>query len=234
MPFPGVLVSSVVLLLSQKALLKFYTLFLAILLGVAAVLINTCVAAHSEMYGDYYRPPPRNGPKLWVGVGAVQLLVALGYVFLLNLQSALGTLVVLDVMIPLLAMMAELPADAQQLVCVASTLALALNTVACLVSRLRWFYYSCRYVFLLLRHMYRIYGLQLLLEDTWKRIRFPDVLRVFWLTRITAQALILLYVVRTVRRESADTTGMAAHGANDTQVRIKGIVGYIFKYDQNI
>uniref|UniRef100_A0A4W6FN45 E3 ubiquitin-protein ligase RNF139 n=1 Tax=Lates calcarifer TaxID=8187 RepID=A0A4W6FN45_LATCA len=206
----GVLISSVVLLLSQKALFKFYTLFFAVLLGMAAVLINYYATSHIDFYSAYYKAAlgfrllPRNGPTLWLGMAAVQLVFGVGYVFLLNLQSVFAALVVLDIMIPLWGLMIELPADVRQLVAVFSGLALALNTAVCLAMRLKWFYYSCRYVYLLIRHMYRIYGLQLLLEDTWKRIRFPDVLRVFWLTRVTAQALILVYVVRAVRRESGD------------------------------
>ncbi|XP_069566436.1 E3 ubiquitin-protein ligase RNF139 isoform X2 [Brachyistius frenatus] len=222
----GVLVSSVVLLLSQKALFKFYTLFFAVLLGAAAVLVNYYAASHIDFYSAYYKAAlgfrllPRNGPTLWLGMAAVQLVFGVGYVFLLDLRSAFAALVVLDVMVPLWGLMIELPADVRQLVAVLSGLALALNTAACLAARLKWFYYSCRYVYLLVRHMYRIYGLQLLLEDTWKRIRFPDVLRVFWLTRVTAQALILVYVVRAVRRES----GGAGDGAADAQ-------GYLLSWD---
>uniref|UniRef100_A0A3P9J0Q1 E3 ubiquitin-protein ligase RNF139 n=1 Tax=Oryzias latipes TaxID=8090 RepID=A0A3P9J0Q1_ORYLA len=198
----GVVISIMVLLLSQKALFRFYTLFFAVVLAAVAVLINYHVTSHIDFYNTYYKTAlgfrlfPKNGPTLWMGMAAVQLLFSVGYVFLLDLQSVFAALVVLDVMIPLWAMMLELPADARQLVAVFSGLALALNTGVCLAMRLKWFYYSCRYVYLLVRHMYRIYGLQLLLEDTWKRIRFPDVLRVFWLTRITTQALILVYVVR--------------------------------------
>lgn len=222
---PGVLVSTVVLLLSQKALFKFYTLFFAVLLGVAAVLINYYATSHIDFYSAYYKAAlgfrllPRNGPTLWLGMAAVQLMFGVGYVFLLNLQSVFAALVVLDIMIPLWGLMIELPVDVRQLVALFSGAALALNTAVCLAMRLKWFYYSCRYVYLLVRHMYRIYGLQLLLEDTWKRIRFPDVLRVFWLTRVTAQALILVYVVRAVRRESGDATGGAADGGSDAQVR---------------
>ncbi|KAF3834330.1 hypothetical protein F7725_025534 [Dissostichus mawsoni] len=189
-------------LVRVMALFKFYTLFFAVLLGMAAVLINYYATSHIDFYSAYYKAAlgfrlvPRNGPTLWLGMAAIQLVFGVGYVFLLNLQSVFAALVVLDIMIPLWGLMIELPVDVRQLVAVFSGLALALNTAVCLAMRLKWFYYSCRYVYLLVRHMYRIYGLQLLLEDTWKRIRFPDVLRVFWLTRVTAQALILVYVVR--------------------------------------
>ncbi|XP_015230554.1 PREDICTED: E3 ubiquitin-protein ligase RNF139 [Cyprinodon variegatus] len=226
----GVLISTVVLLLSQKALFKFYTLFLAVLLGLAAVLINYYTTSHIDFYSAYYKAAlgfrllPRNGTTLWLGMAAVQLIFGIAYVFLLNLQSVFAALVVLDIMIPLWGMMIELPADVRHMTAVVSGLALALNTAVCLAMRLKSFYYSCRYVYLLVRHMYRIYGLRLLLEDTWKRIRFPDVLRVFWLTRVTAQALILVYVVRAVRKESGDAAGGAADGSADSQ-------GYLFSWD---
>ncbi|XP_024297323.1 E3 ubiquitin-protein ligase RNF139 isoform X2 [Oncorhynchus tshawytscha] len=206
----GIVVSSVVLVLSQKALFKFYTLFFAVLLGVVAVLINYYAISHIDFYSAYYKAAlgvrlvPRNGPTLWLGMAVVQLLFGMGYVVLLNIQSVFAALVVLDVMIPLWGLIIELPVDVRQLVAVASGLALALNTAVCLALKLKWFYYSCRYVYLLVRHMYRIYGLQLLVEDTWKRIHFPDVLRVFWLTRMTAQAIILVYVVKVVRHESGE------------------------------
>ncbi|XP_055732346.1 E3 ubiquitin-protein ligase RNF139 [Salvelinus fontinalis] len=206
----GIMVSSVVLVLSQKALFKFYTLFFAVLLGVVAILINYYAISHIDFYSAYYKAAlgfrllPRNGPTLWLGMAVVQLLFGMGYVVLLNIQSVFAALVVLDIMIPLWGLIIELPVDVRQLVAVVSGLALALNTAVCLALKLKWFYYSCRYVYLLVRHMYRIYGLQLLVEDTWKRIRFPDVLRVFWLTRMTAQAIILVYVVKVVRHESGE------------------------------
>nr|XP_057902730.1 E3 ubiquitin-protein ligase RNF139 [Doryrhamphus excisus] len=226
----GVLISSVVLLLSQKALFKFYTLFLAVVLGAAAVLVNYHATSHIDFYSAYYKAAlgfrlvPRNGPTLWLGVAAIQLVFGVGYVFLFNLQSSLAALVVLDIMVPVWGLMIELPLDVRRLVAVFSGMALALNTVVCLTMRLKWFYYSCRYVYLLVRHMYRMYGLQLLLKDTWKRIRFPDVLRVFWLTRVTAQALILIYVVWAVRRESGDATGVTTDGNLDSQ-------GYLLSWD---
>ncbi|XP_067112587.1 E3 ubiquitin-protein ligase RNF139 [Osmerus mordax] len=217
----GILVSSVVLVLSQKALFKFYTLFFAVLLGMVAVLINYYATSHIDFYSAYYKAAlgfrllPRNGPTLWLGMAVLQLVFGMGYVFLLNIQSVCAALVVLDIMIPLWGLIIELPVDVRQLVAVASGLALALHTAVCLALKLKWFYYSCRYVYLLVRHMYRIYGLQLLVEDTWKRIRFPDVLRVFWLTRITAQAIILVYVVRAVRHESAGVGADVGAAAGD-------------------
>uniref|UniRef100_A0A3B4BKV4 E3 ubiquitin-protein ligase RNF139 n=1 Tax=Periophthalmus magnuspinnatus TaxID=409849 RepID=A0A3B4BKV4_9GOBI len=198
----GVLVSLVVLLLSQKALFRFYSLFLGILLAFTSVLVNYYAASHSDFHGALHSSAsalwllPRAGTAVWLALAAVQLAFGIGFIYLLRVHSLLAALVVLDVVMPLWALMLELPVDVRQLVAVFSGLALALTTLFCLAVRLRWFYYSCRYVYLLVRHMYRIYGLQLLLEDTWKRIRFPDILRVFWLTRVTAQALLLVYMIR--------------------------------------
>ncbi|KAI2653290.1 E3 ubiquitin-protein ligase RNF139 [Labeo rohita] len=206
--FAGILVSSVVLVLSQKSLFKFYTLFVAVLLGAASVLVNYYSTSHIDFYSAYNKAAlgfgllPRSGPTLWLGLALLQLLLGLGYVALLNVQSFCAALVVLDIMVPLWGLMVELPAHVRQALALASGAILAMHAAANLLWKLKWFYYSCRYVYLLLRHMYRIYGLQLLLEDTWKRIRFPDILRVFWLTRMTAQAVILVYVVRVVRSES--------------------------------
>lgn len=206
----GVAVAAVVLLLSQKALLRFYSLFLAVVLAFASVLINYYAASHSDFAGAVRDPAlsdpgsPRSSASAWLALAAVQLFFAVGFVALLRVRLLLAAVVVLTVEIPLWSMALRFPIDVRQIVAVGSGLALALTTVFCLATRLRWFYYSCRYVFLLVRHMYRIYGLQLLLEDTWKRIRFPDVLRVFWLSRLTAQALLLLYVLRAVRRDHPD------------------------------
>ncbi|XP_018582649.1 E3 ubiquitin-protein ligase RNF139 [Scleropages formosus] len=208
--FVGVLLSGVVLVLSQKALFRFYTLFFAVLLGAASVLVNYYATSHIDFYSAYYRAAlgfrllPKNGPTLWLAMAMVQLMFGIGYVVLLNIHSVCAVLVVLDVLIPIWGLIVELPADTRQMVAVASGLLLAMNTAVYLTLKLKWFYYSCRYVYLLLRHMYRIYGIQLLVEDTWKRIRFPDVLRVFWLTRMTAQAIILVYVVKVVSNETGD------------------------------
>lgn len=218
-----------VLLLSQKALFKFYTLFFAVLLGLAAVFVNYYVTSHTDIYSYYHKAAlgfelvPKNGPTLWMGMAVVQLIFGLGYIFLLNLQSMFAAVIVLDIMIPLWTLMIELPVDVRQLVAMFSGLVLGLNTAVCLAMKLKCFYYSCRYVYLLVRHMYRIYGLQLLLEDTWKRIRFPDVLRVFWLSRITAQALILVYVVRVARWESSKATGDTMDRSSDSQVGSQAI-----------
>ncbi|XP_072304446.1 E3 ubiquitin-protein ligase RNF139 [Eucyclogobius newberryi] len=222
----GVLASLVVLLLSQKALFRFYSLFLGVLLATASVLVNYYAASHTDFRGAYrgsapaLRLLPGAGSAVWLALATVQLAFGIGYVCLLRVHSLLAALVVLDVVMPLWAMMLELPVDVRQLVAVFSGLALALTTLFCLAVRLRWFYYSCRYVYVLVRHMYRIYGLQLLLEDTWKRIRFPDVLRVFWLTRVTAQALVLVYVLQAVRREGQEPAGGATNTTAESQAAV--------------
>ncbi|NP_001116520.1 E3 ubiquitin-protein ligase RNF139 isoform X1 [Danio rerio] len=205
----GIVVSGVVLVLSQKSLFKFYTLFMAVLLGAASVLVNYYATAHADFYSAYNSAAvlPRDGPTLWLALALMQLLLGLGYVALLRVRSVCAALLLLDIMAPLWGLILELPADMKQVLAIASGVILATHAALNLLLKLKWFYYSCRYVYLLLRHMYRIYGLQLLLEDTWKRIRFPDILRVFWLTRVTAQAVILLYVVRVVRSESGMQLG---------------------------
>lgn len=231
----GVFIAIVVLLLSQRALFKFYVLFFAVLLGVAAVLFNYYATSHTDIYSFYYKAAlgfqllPKNGPTLWMGMAIVQLTFGIGYIFLLNPQPMFPAVVVLDILIPLWTLMIELPVHVRQLVAMFSGLVLGLNTAVCLAMKLKCFYYSCRHVYLLVRHMYRIYGLQLLLEDTWKRIRFPDVLRLFWLSRITAQALILVYVVQVARWESSKATGGTTEGSADSQVRnIPAAINFCF------
>ncbi|XP_052439360.1 E3 ubiquitin-protein ligase RNF139-like [Carassius gibelio] len=184
----GILVCTVVLVLSQESLFKFYTLFAGVLLGVVSVLINYYSTSHIDLYSTYNRAA--------LGLGLLQLMLGLGYVSLLNVPSLCAALLVLDIMLPLWGLMLELSADERQVLALVSGAILAMHVTVNLLLKLKWFCFSCRYVYLLLRHMYRIFGLQLLLEDTWKRIRFPDILRVFWLTRITAQAVILVCVVR--------------------------------------
>uniref|UniRef100_A0A672LEG9 TRC8-like N-terminal domain-containing protein n=1 Tax=Sinocyclocheilus grahami TaxID=75366 RepID=A0A672LEG9_SINGR len=118
--FPGefsllhcILVSSVVLVLSQKSLFKFYTLLAAVLLGAASVLINYYSTSHVDFYSAYNRAAlgfgllPRSGATLWLGLALLQLLLGLGYVALLNVQSFCAALLVLDIMAPLWGLMLE-------------------------------------------------------------------------------------------------------------------------------
>ncbi|XP_060742993.1 E3 ubiquitin-protein ligase RNF139 [Tachysurus vachellii] len=199
----GIVVCSVVLVLSQKSLFKFYSLFVGMLLGSTAVLLNYYVTSHMDTYRAMSSfgllPPTRLA--LWLAMAALQLLLASGYVLLLGVKSPYSTLMMLDVLVPVSGLFMELPVDVRRTLALISGSVLCLNTAVCLLVRFKRLYYSCRYVYLLVRHMYRIYGLQLLLEDTWKRIRVPDVLRVFWLTRLAAQAVVLVYAVRMAQVE---------------------------------
>ncbi|XP_032036830.1 E3 ubiquitin-protein ligase RNF139 [Aythya fuligula] len=206
----GVFVSSVVLVLQQRALFKFYMIASAFLLAATSVLVNYYASLHINFYSAYYTAAfgiqflPHKGPSLWMVLSILQLTFGIGYVTLLNVQSIYSQLIILDILIPVIGLVVELPVSVRQVLVFLSGLVLTLNTTAILVTKIKWFYYSVRYVYLLVRHMYRIYGLQLLMEDTWKRIRFPAVLRVFWLTRLTAQAVVLTYVVKMAETNAED------------------------------
>uniref|UniRef100_H2ZSV4 E3 ubiquitin-protein ligase RNF139 n=1 Tax=Latimeria chalumnae TaxID=7897 RepID=H2ZSV4_LATCH len=209
----GVLVSTVVLVLSQRALFKFYIFSFAFLIVASSTLVNYHATLHIDFHSVYYTAAfgteflPRNGPTLWMALIILQLTFGIGYITLLGIQSTIAALIILDFLIPVVSLIIDLPVDARQIVAVTSGSIATVYTVVFLTLKLKWFYYSTRYVFLLVRHMYRIYGMQLLLEDTWKRIRFPDILRVFWLTRLTAQAVILVYVVKM----AANNTGSRSY-----------------------
>ncbi|KAF7702436.1 E3 ubiquitin-protein ligase RNF139 [Silurus meridionalis] len=205
----GIVVCSVVLVLSQKSLFKFYSLLVGMLLGSTAVLLNYYATSHADSSRSMpgFGLPPRARPMLWLAMAALQLLLASGYVLLLSVKSPYSTLIMLDILMPMAGVFIELPVDVKRTLAVVSGSVLALNTAVCLLVRFKKLYYSCRYVYLLLRHMYRIYGLQLLLEDTWKRIRVPDVLRVFWLTRVAAQAVVLIYAIRMAQAEENGEAG---------------------------
>ncbi|XP_004580774.2 E3 ubiquitin-protein ligase RNF139 [Ochotona princeps] len=199
----GIFVSSVVLILSQRSLFKFYMYSSTFLLVTSAVLVNYYAALHIDFYEGAYNASafeiellPRKGPSLWMAIILLQLTFGIGYITLLQIHSIHSQLIILDILVPIIGVITELPLHIRETLVFTSSLILILNTVLVLAVKLKWFYYSTRYVFLLVRHMYRIYGLQLLMEDTWKRIRFPDILRVFWLTRITAQATVLIYILR--------------------------------------
>lgn len=203
----GIIGCSIVLVLSQKSLFRFYSLFFGVLLCLTSVLVNYHIAdIHHEGAPDLGLLP-RTRPALWLALVALQLVLATGYVFLLDIKAPYSGLVMLDVLFPVIGFLIHLPPDVRRALGVISGFLLGLNTAVCLLIRLRGLYYSCRYVYLLVRHMYRIYGLQLLLEDTWKRIRVPDVLRVFWITRVLAQAVVLLYAVRVAHMEETGGDG---------------------------
>ncbi|CAL1583924.1 unnamed protein product [Knipowitschia caucasica] len=190
-----VLLSLVVLQLPLKALLQFYTLLLGMVLASASALINYYAVSHSDLQGALLHRAG-SSPSVWLALGALQLFFGLGYVCLLRLPSSMSLLVAVDVVTPTWSLVLGLPLQARQAVSVLSGLALVLTTLFCLVERLRWLHKFSRYECMLLRIMVRLYGLQAVLEDTWLRIRLPDVLRLFWITRVTAQALIQLYVNR--------------------------------------
>ncbi|XP_028592017.1 E3 ubiquitin-protein ligase RNF139 [Podarcis muralis] len=198
----GVFVSSVVLILSQRSLFKFYTISSALLLAATSVMVNYYAFLHINFHSASYTTPfgvqllPHKGPSLGMALSALQLAFGIGYVALLNIQSIYSQLIILDLLIPLVGLIVELPLHTRQILVFTSGFILTVYTLVVLVYKIKRFYYSSRYVYLLIRHMYRIYGLQLLLEDTWKRIRFPSVLRVFWLTRLAAQAVVLTFFIK--------------------------------------
>ncbi|XP_026534907.1 E3 ubiquitin-protein ligase RNF139 [Notechis scutatus] len=198
----GILVSSVVLILSQRSLFKFYMISCAFLLAATSVLVNYYAFLHINFHSAYYTTPfgvqllPHKGPSLWMALSVLQLAFGIGYVALLNIDSIYSQLIILDLLLPIVGLIFDLPLHFRQILVLASGSILTLHSLVILFTKMKWVYYSARYVYLLIRHMYRIYGLQLLLEDTWKRIRFPDVLRIFWLSRLAIQAAVLLYVIK--------------------------------------
>ncbi|KAJ7338119.1 hypothetical protein JRQ81_010707 [Phrynocephalus forsythii] len=193
----SIIISSVVLVLSQRALFKFYMISCALLLGATSALVNYYAFLHINFHSAYYTTPfgvqllPHKGPSLWMALCILQLAFGIGYVALLNIESMYSQLIILDLLIPVIGLIIELPLHVRQTLVFISGFILTLYTLVILASKMKRFYYSTRYVYLLVRHMYRIYGLQLLLEDTWKRIRFPAVLRTFWLMRLAIQAVVL-------------------------------------------
>ncbi|XP_069477694.1 E3 ubiquitin-protein ligase RNF139 [Ambystoma mexicanum] len=206
----GVLLSSVVLVLSQRALFKFYMFSLAFLLATTSVLVNYYATLHINFYHVYYtaafgvEPFPSSGPSVWMALIILQLTFGIGYVTLLQLESRFSYLIILALLLPVTGLVLELPAHLQQILVLISGIVLTFQTMACLLLKVQTFYYSTRYIYLLIKHMYRVYGLQLLIEDTWKRIRLPDILRVFWLTRLAAQAVILVYVLKVAENGTSD------------------------------
>ncbi|XP_043922527.1 E3 ubiquitin-protein ligase RNF139 [Protopterus annectens] len=203
----GLLVFSVILVLSQRALFRFYLLFCAVLLASASVLVNYCSTVQIDFYSIHYFTafgdalPIRNGLSLWLALAFLQLVFGIGYVTLLHIQSTFAGLIILDFLFPVVSLVFELPVDTRLFVAIMSGMVVTLHATVCLTLKLKWFYYSARYIYLLVMHMYRLYGLQILLEETWKRIRFPDVMRVFWLTRLTVQAGVLIFVAKVAKEE---------------------------------
>ncbi|MEE6518598.1 hypothetical protein FKM82_029700 [Ascaphus truei] len=184
----------------------------ALLLAATSVLVNYYATLHIDFYRAYYLVAfgqeflPSNGPSLWMTLLILQLILGIGFITLLEVQSIYSQLIILDLLIPTAGLIIGLPIHAQQILFFVSGLLLTLYTTVCLSIRLKWFYYSTKYTYLLIKHMYRVYGLQLLVEDTWKKIRFPDVLRVFWLTRLATQAVFLVYMVKLSTSDTEDAS----------------------------
>ncbi|XP_053571315.1 E3 ubiquitin-protein ligase RNF139 [Bombina bombina] len=208
----GVLTSGVVLVFSRRALFKFYMISMALLLAATSMLVNYYVTLHIDFYRAYYLVAfgqeflPSNGPSLWMALVILQLIFGIGFIALLQIQSLYSQLIILDLLIPTVGLIIELPIHAQQILVFISGFALILFTTVCLALRFKWFYYSTRYTFLLLKHMYHVYGLQLMVEGAWKKIHVPDVLRVFWLTRLATQAVILVFMLRLSKSDPEDAT----------------------------
>ncbi|KAM4704857.1 E3 ubiquitin-protein ligase RNF139 [Rhinophrynus dorsalis] len=208
----GVVASMVVLVLSRRALFKFYMISMALVLAATSVMVNYYATLHMNSYCASSSVAfgleflPSNGPSLWMTLIVLQLIFGIGFITLLQIQSY-SQLIILDLLIPTVGLIIELPFNAQHILVWVSGIVLALYTTVCLSLRFKWFYYSTRYTVLLLKHMYHVYGLQLMVEDVWKKIHFPDVLRVFWLTRLATQAVFLVHMVRL----SSSNTGDASY-----------------------
>ncbi|XP_073488326.1 E3 ubiquitin-protein ligase RNF139 [Aquarana catesbeiana] len=193
----GILASIVVLVLSRRALFKFYTISMALVIAATSVLVNYYTILHMNSNSAYkVELLPASGPSLWMPLVVLQLIFGIGFVTLLEVQSTYSQLIIVDLIVPSVGFVLELPADVQETLVIISGLVLAIYTTVCLLLRFKWFYYSTKYTVLLLKHMYQVYGIQVMIEDAWKKIHFPDVLRVFWLTRLATQAVFLVYMVK--------------------------------------
>ncbi|XP_040287608.1 E3 ubiquitin-protein ligase RNF139 [Bufo bufo] len=193
----GVLASAIVLVLSRRALFKFYTISMALVIAATSVLINYYTTLHSNLNSPYRLldlAPSRS--SLWAPLIVLQLVFGIGFITLLEIDSVYARLIIVNMLVPVVGFIVELPIEVQETLDIISGLVLAIYTTVCLSLRFKWFYYSTKYTFLLLKHMYQVYGLQVMLEDAWKKIHFPDVLRVFWLTRLATQAVFLVYAVK--------------------------------------
>lgn len=204
----GILASTVVLVLSRRALFKFYTISMALVIAATSVLVNYYTTLHMSSNSAYkLELLPASGPLLWMPLIVLQLIFGIGFVTLLEIQSTFSQLIIVNLIVPTVGFVLELPADVQETLVIISGLVLAVYTTVCLLLRFKWFYYSTKYTVLLLKHMYQVYGIQVMIEDAWKKIHFPDVLRVFWLTRLATQAVFLVYMVKV----SSANTGEASY-----------------------
>ncbi|KAM9308905.1 E3 ubiquitin-protein ligase RNF139 [Gastrophryne carolinensis] len=202
----GILVSTVVLVLSRRALFKFYTISMALVVAATSVLVNYYATLHINSSAAFKLAHlPSCGPSLWMPLIVLQLIFGIGFVNLLEIQSSYSQLIIVDLIVPSVGFVLELPADLQETLVILSGVVLTIYTAVCLLLRFKWFYYSTKYTILLLKHMYQVYGLQVMVEDAWKKIHFPDVLRVFWLTRLATQAVFLVYMVKESNGNTEDS-----------------------------
>lgn len=193
----GVLASAIVLVLSRRALFKFYTISMALVVAATSVLMNYYTTLHIDLNSPYrLMELSPSGSSLWMPLIVLQLIFGIGFITLLEVHSVYSHLIIVNMLVPAVGSIVDLPFQVQETLVVLSGLVLAIYTTVCLSLRFKWFYYSTKYTFLLLKHMYQVYGVQVMLEDAWKKVHFPDVLRVFWLTRLATQAVFLVYMVR--------------------------------------
>ncbi|XP_056378695.1 E3 ubiquitin-protein ligase RNF139 [Hyla sarda] len=194
----GVLASAVVLVLSRRALFKFYTISMALVIAATSVLMNYYTTLHIDLNSPYRLVElSPSGSSLWMPLIVLQLIFGIGFIALLEeIHSVYSQFIIMNMLVPAISLIIDLRCEVQEIVVIISGLVLAIYTTVCLSLRFKWFYYSTKYTFLLLKHMYQVYGLQVMLEDAWKKVHFPDVLRVFWLTRLATQAVFLVYMVR--------------------------------------
>ncbi|XP_075681874.1 E3 ubiquitin-protein ligase RNF139 [Rhinoderma darwinii] len=201
----GVLASAVVLVLSRRALFKFYTISVALVIAATSVLMNYYSTLHINLNSPYrLEDLPFKGPSLWMPLIVLQLIFGIGFIALLETHSTYSHLIIVNMLVPAVGSIIELPFELQETLVFISGLVFAVYTTVCLSLRFKWFYYSTKYTVLLLKHMYQVYGLQVMLEDAWKKIHFPEVLRVFWLTRLATQAVLLVYMVRLANASAGD------------------------------
>uniref|UniRef100_UPI00358FE79F E3 ubiquitin-protein ligase RNF139 isoform X1 n=2 Tax=Myxine glutinosa TaxID=7769 RepID=UPI00358FE79F len=140
---------------------------------------------------------------------ALQLCLSIAFCSVLRLRGRFVLVLLPACILSPAGLVLGLSSEVQSRLALVSSLPAPCILLYRLLDNVRWFEYTAKYTFLVLRHMYQQYGLQVLVEDTWKRIHVPDILRVFWLTRFATQAVLLLYVVGETgsRRTTLDPAG---------------------------
>ncbi|XP_070541471.1 E3 ubiquitin-protein ligase RNF139-like [Ptychodera flava] len=76
---------------------------------------------------------------------------------------------------------------------------------ATIIGKIPEMYSSARYAFVLVQHIIRNYGVHIFVEDQWRRLHVPTVLRVFWITRFMTQAVFLTVMLLSVEDQSLYT-----------------------------